>query len=574
VRACRLWRPRIDRRPGRPRRKRPISPRRVHSALRSGRHHPWLPGALLLAAAVALRVVLALRPGLWVDEIFSLAIATGHSLEHPAAQAIPELGDWIEPAEPRPAAEYRRFLEHEAPPAGPARVIRATLLSDTNPPLYYLILDSWLRAAGTSDAALRSLSALFALACLPLVFRIGRRLGGRRVAWIACLLFALSPPALHYSAEGRMYSLTWLLALGLAELSQRIARSPRGPLFALFGLVAGAALLTHYFLAFVVAACLGWLLVHSRAASRLGIALATALASLLAAPWYLRLPESLAAWRVTAGWLAGSLSAWETVKAPVLLAWSFVGSYGLWGGSKLADALLALLFAGLLAHALRRGARRLLVPSRQLVLAWALASCIGPLAFDFLQGTRASLLARYALPGLPAGLLLAALLVARLPRRLAPAALALILLAWLPGWRGAFSAEARPSQPFPEIARRLDAWGHGSELVIVHSIPSGVLGVSRYVDPRTPIASWVPQLGMRCAPDDLPAWLEGRCRAALVKIHDLGEPSPAEAWLATNATLERRDVIVPGTEILYFERVSFPTHGSAICPPVDRRLRS
>jgi hypothetical protein len=37
-----------------------------------------------------------------------------------------------------------------------------------------------------------------------------------------------------------------------------------------------------------------------------------------------------------------------------------------------------------------------------------------------------------------------------------------------------------------------------------------------------------------------------------VKIHDLGEPSPAEAWLAANTSLERRDLIVPGTEILYF----------------------
>ncbi len=501
---------------------------------------------------MALRVVLVLRPGLWVDEIFSLAIATGHGLEHPAAQAVPELGDWVEPAEPLPAAAYRRFLEHEAPPAGPARVVRATLRSDTNPPLYYLILDLWMRAAGTSDAALRSLSALFALACLPLVFQLGRRLGGRRAAWIASVLFALSPRALYYSAEGRMYSLTWLLALALAELSRRIARRPSAPLLGLFGLVAAAALLTHYFLAFVVAACLGWLLLHARAGSRRRIALATTLTSLLAAPWYLRLPESLAAWRITAGWLDGTLSALEILGAPALLAWSFVGGYGTWGGSKLADALLALLFAALLAYNLRRGARRLLAPSRQLVLAWALASCLGPLAFDLWQGTKASLMARYALPGLPAGILLAALLVARLPRRLAPVALALLLLAWIPGWRGVFSAQARPSQPFPEIARRLDAWGAGSELVIVHSIPSGVLGVSRYVDPQTPIASWVPQLGTRRAPDDLHEWLTGRCRAALVKIHDLGEPSPAEAWLAANAKLERRDAIVRGTEILYF----------------------
>ena len=41
--------------------------------------------------------VLQERHCLWVDELFSLAIATGHSLEHPAAAAKPALGDFVEP---------------------------------------------------------------------------------------------------------------------------------------------------------------------------------------------------------------------------------------------------------------------------------------------------------------------------------------------------------------------------------------------------------------------------------------------------------------------------------------------
>src|SRR5690349_5105633 len=53
--------------------------------------------AILLLLAAALRVWVALQPGLWVDEIFSIAIATGHSLEHPAAVADPALGDYVEP---------------------------------------------------------------------------------------------------------------------------------------------------------------------------------------------------------------------------------------------------------------------------------------------------------------------------------------------------------------------------------------------------------------------------------------------------------------------------------------------
>ena len=56
---------------------------------------------LLVAAMFALRSGLALRPGLWADEIFSLAMATGHSLEHPARDADPPSGGFRRAARAR-----------------------------------------------------------------------------------------------------------------------------------------------------------------------------------------------------------------------------------------------------------------------------------------------------------------------------------------------------------------------------------------------------------------------------------------------------------------------------------------
>ena len=91
-----------------------------------------------------LRIVLALRPGVWGDEIFSLAMATGHSLEHPAAEARPARGDFVQPPGAAPSSSFRRYAEH-GDHAGPGGVIRAVLLSDTNPPLYYLLLGAWTR---------------------------------------------------------------------------------------------------------------------------------------------------------------------------------------------------------------------------------------------------------------------------------------------------------------------------------------------------------------------------------------------------------------------------------------------
>jgi predicted membrane-bound mannosyltransferase len=159
---------------------------------------------LLVAVAFALRLEAATRPGLWADEIFSLAMATGHSLEHPAAEADPALGDFIQPRDLEPPSQIRRYAEQDARPAGADRVVRAVLRSDTSPPLYYLLLNVWTRPFGTGDVALRLFSVWWAVLSVPLLWLVAREVGEPRAAWPATLLFAWSPVAIFYSAEGRM----------------------------------------------------------------------------------------------------------------------------------------------------------------------------------------------------------------------------------------------------------------------------------------------------------------------------------------------------------------------------------
>src|SRR5262245_66643750 len=84
----------------------------------------WVLAAALLLGVLA-RWPLLENPGLWVDEVFSLAIATGHSLEHPASDAVPRMGDFIEGARPLPAYAWRAYCEHGDSPAGLERVLRA-----------------------------------------------------------------------------------------------------------------------------------------------------------------------------------------------------------------------------------------------------------------------------------------------------------------------------------------------------------------------------------------------------------------------------------------------------------------
>ena len=78
----------------------------------------WLLLAIFALAALV-RVGLVERHSLWADEVFSLAIATGHSLEHPAATADPALGDFVEPEGPVYAEEFKRYLAHESPRRAP-----------------------------------------------------------------------------------------------------------------------------------------------------------------------------------------------------------------------------------------------------------------------------------------------------------------------------------------------------------------------------------------------------------------------------------------------------------------------
>jgi mannosyltransferase len=50
--------------------------------------------------------------------------------------------------------------------------------SESSPPLYYVLAWLWSRLFGTGEVALRSLPALLGTATIPVVWALGRRLGG------------------------------------------------------------------------------------------------------------------------------------------------------------------------------------------------------------------------------------------------------------------------------------------------------------------------------------------------------------------------------------------------------------
>lgn len=495
-------------------------------------------GAVLLLGVAAVPRLAALdRQPLWADELFSLALVTGHSLEHPASEADPTRGDFVEVRGPVPGETYHRYLRHDDPPAGVARVIRAVFLSDTNPPLYYVLASGWTRLAGTSDAAIRLFSVFWALASLPLLWAVGRRMGGRRAAVAACVLYVFAPMSLYYSIEARMYSLMWFLALLLVYQSLRLhQRGARPGCLLLWSGTAAAGLLTHYFFVFALAAVLVWLLIYPGRVGRLPLAGAVVLAGLSVLPWYVHIPESLTRWRVTAGWLERRLTSEQMLRGTLDLLWSHFAGGGEWGGSNRRDWLLSTSLALIgLVGVLRGWVPSLFTRRRQLLWLWLVASPLGLVLFDLLRGTFTVLIPRYALAGLPATVLLAGVLIGRFRPLLWVGLLALIIFGWSHAIRVVLRDSSRV-EPYRQLAVLLAQWLEPSDLVIVHSNPSGVLGVARYADPKTQIVGWVGQLGQRRVRDDLCELLAGRASVVLVKIHTArDERERPEDWLRAHA---------------------------------------
>jgi len=85
--------------------------------------------------------------------------------------------------------------------------VRQLLTAEGNMTLYYLLLRQWLRF-GESEAWMRALSVLPAVATVPLVYALARRVWDVRAGVLAALLLALNACHVAYSQEARSYA--WL----------------------------------------------------------------------------------------------------------------------------------------------------------------------------------------------------------------------------------------------------------------------------------------------------------------------------------------------------------------------------
>jgi hypothetical protein len=171
------------------------------------------------------------------------------------------------------------------------------IASESNPPLYWLILKGFCSVFGTTPEALRALSALFSALSVAVVTFYAARVVNRRFALGAGLFLALSPYSLYYAQEARAYSLLILLSLVmLLSCYHAVTKKSRAAVVA-FALSVLAAGFTHYLVAFTLLPATLWLIARLRQRPDerniirwllISMAAAAGLCALWAAPSFLR----------------------------------------------------------------------------------------------------------------------------------------------------------------------------------------------------------------------------------------------------------------------------------------------
>ena len=162
-----------------------------------------------------------------------------------------------------------------------SRTMHEVWAGESTPPLYYLLAWGWSHLFGVREVGLRSLSALFGTATIPVAYLIGRELIGRRAGIALAAIVAVNPMLVWYSQDARAYALLVLLSSVALLFFLRARRSGATRDLAWWAVFSALALATHYFAFFPLAIEAVWLLLTVRPLRRVlwavgGIALAGA----------------------------------------------------------------------------------------------------------------------------------------------------------------------------------------------------------------------------------------------------------------------------------------------------------
>lgn len=127
---------------------------------------------------------------------------------------------------------------------------------DVHPPVYYWFMKAWLSLPGMfhDESQIRMISAIFGVITIPLVYRLGKRIGNDFVGILAAFMMTFSTFAIYYSQEARQYAIvTFFFCLFLFVYLEAIERK-NWKIWALAGGLAALCMYTHWFLFFPIGA--------------------------------------------------------------------------------------------------------------------------------------------------------------------------------------------------------------------------------------------------------------------------------------------------------------------------------
>lgn len=125
-------------------------------------------------------------------------------------------------------------------------MIRITI-NDVHPPLYYMLLKPFAYFFSYSVFGIRSFSVIFGILGIWAVYLFTKELFSKKVAWFTSLITAVSPFAIQYSQEGRMYSLlSFFILMAAYFLIKALKSDSEYKYYILWGFFIGLSFLTHY----------------------------------------------------------------------------------------------------------------------------------------------------------------------------------------------------------------------------------------------------------------------------------------------------------------------------------------
>jgi mannosyltransferase len=119
---------------------------------------------------------------------------------------------------------------------------------EANMSFYYLLVRVWINF-GDGEAWMRLLSAIFAIASIPVIYAVGKQVSGQSTGLAAALLLSINAAHVAYAQEARSYALLILLCLLSLLFFLRIPEYGAGNSFA-YVLVSTLAIYAQFFAVF------------------------------------------------------------------------------------------------------------------------------------------------------------------------------------------------------------------------------------------------------------------------------------------------------------------------------------